>query len=147
MVCTGQFKNFHNDGHELATKIKISKGEVSDTGYLPIISHITYVQVCRNINAQLLIDDSAENALSCATASPPTRVLLFGDYQWNKRCSNPEDNRDAMSFDRRLEAKGGREFWKEEQLEVPEGAPLERVKDWGEVIQWIQKTGLIRAAS
>lgn len=43
-----------------------------------------------------------------------------------------------MTFDIRLKAAGGKEFWKEETLEVPEGAPLHRVKDWAEVVRWIR---------
>ncbi len=47
------------------------------------------------------------------TAHPnATRVLLFGDYQWNQRISG-DDYDDAMSYDIRLLAEGGREFWKE----------------------------------
>jgi hypothetical protein len=97
------------------------------------------LQVCTDLNAQLLIDDSAENALQCATAVFPTRTLLFGDYQWNKRLSRHDDARDEMSFDRRLKAEGGREFWKDETVPIPDGAPLWRVKDWGEIVRWVQK--------
>jgi hypothetical protein len=43
-----------------------------------------------------------------------------------------------MSFDKRLVACGGKEFWKEETLIIPEGVPLERVKDWSEVVRWIK---------
>lgn len=102
----------------------------------------------------MLIDDSAENAIQCSTALSPTRVLLFGDYEWNKRISGPGDGEsnfrvfrtllivnqgaDEMSFDRRLAGAGGREFWKEETLEIPEGVPLERVKDWSEVVRWVK---------
>jgi hypothetical protein len=96
-------------------------------------------QVCADLNAQLLIDDSAENAIHCASAASPTRVLLFGDYEWNKRLSGHGDARDDMSFDRRLKAEGGREFWKEETVPVPEGTPLWRVKDWGEVVRWVRR--------
>lgn len=52
--------------------------------------------------------------------------------------SGAGDNSDEMVFDRRLEAEGGREFWKEETVDVPAGAPLWRVKDWGEVIRWVK---------
>lgn len=45
---------------------------------------------------------------------------------------------DEMSFDKRLVACGGKEFWKEETLIIPEGVPLERVKDWSEVVRWIK---------
>lgn len=88
-----------------------------------------------------MIDDSSENALQCAIAKPATPVLLFGDYEWNKRISSPSDNRDEMTFKER-ERIEGREFWKNEKLEVPEGAPLYRVKDWGEVVRWVENAGI-----
>jgi hypothetical protein len=91
--------------------------------------------VCQDLNAELLIDDSAENALPCAIDS--TRVLLFGDYEWNKRISTSSDQKDDMSYDIRLKNESGREFWKNEKLEVPEWAPLWRVKDWSEVVRWV----------
>ncbi|KAJ8517041.1 hypothetical protein ONZ45_g5740 [Pleurotus djamor] len=105
LICTNQFKDENKVGHEVVTKL--SKG-----------------QVCNDLGARLLIDDSAENAIQCSTHDPPTRVLLFGDYQWNKRTSGPSDYRDEMSFDIRLKAEGGREFWKEEALEIPKDAPI-----------------------
>jgi hypothetical protein len=64
-------------------------------------------------------------------------VLLFGDYEWNKRISSPSDNRDGMSFKER-EKLEGKDFWKDEKLEVPEGVPLYRVKDWREVVLWVK---------
>ncbi|KAJ7596733.1 hypothetical protein C8J56DRAFT_771367 [Mycena floridula] len=123
IVCTGQFKeDLKNDAHthEVVTKL-------------------TKAQVCADLKARLLIDDSAENAIQCATASPATAVLLFGDNAWNQRLSGPGDACDAMSFDIRLQCEGGKEFWKEEKLEIPAGAPLHRVKDWSEVVRWIKK--------
>jgi hypothetical protein len=75
--------------------------------------------------------------LSCVTTPSPTRVLLFGDYPWNTRISFSSDHRDDMSFDVRLKHEGGKEFWKEEHLVVPEGVPLWRVKDWSEVVRWV----------
>ncbi|KAK0245878.1 hypothetical protein EDD85DRAFT_802419 [Armillaria nabsnona] len=120
IICTGQFKDVHKTGHEIVTKL-------------------SKAQVCADLNARILIDDSSENALQCATAIPvATRVLLFGDYEWNKRISGAGDGSDDMSFDIRLKSHGGKEFWKEETVEVPEGAPLERVKDWSEVVRWVK---------
>ena len=66
-------------------------------------------------------------------------VLLFGDYEWNKRVCGPDDAHDDKSFDIQLKAYDGKEFWKEETLSIPEGAQLWRVKDWSEVIRWIQQ--------
>ncbi|KAG7450155.1 uncharacterized protein BT62DRAFT_927464 [Guyanagaster necrorhizus] len=120
IICTGQFKDVHKTGHEVVTKL-------------------SKAQVCADLNARILIDDSSENALQCATAIPiATRVLLFGDYEWNKRVSGPGDASDDMSFDIRLKALVGKEFWKEETVDIPEGAPLERVKDWSEVVRWVK---------
>jgi hypothetical protein len=68
-------------------------------------------------------------------ASEPLPVLLFGDYEWNKRLSSADDTQ----FDIRLAACGGREFWKEETVLIPEGAALWRVKCWNEVVQWVRQ--------
>ncbi|KXN81131.1 hypothetical protein AN958_06085 [Leucoagaricus sp. SymC.cos] len=120
IICTGQFKDANKIGHEVITKLSKS-------------------QVCDDLGAKLLIDDSSENALQCVTAAKPTPVLLFGNYEWNKRVSGPNDVRDNMSFDIRLKACGGEEFWKEETFTVPEGAKLWRAKDWSEVVRWVRQ--------
>ncbi|KAK7468584.1 hypothetical protein VKT23_003088 [Stygiomarasmius scandens] len=129
VVCTGQFKDANKAGHEVTTKL-------------------SKAQVCADLNARLLIDDSAENALQVATSSmtnaspsPPTPVLLFGQYEWNKRISLPSDQNDLMVFETRLKNEENKEFWKEERLEdrIPDGAPLYRAKDWGEVVRWVKK--------
>ena len=88
-----------------------------------------------------MIDDSAENALKCATADPPVPVLLFGDYMWNKRVGSYSDIKLETSFEEKLAREGGREFWKEESTEslLPPGAPLTRVKDWTELVRWVEK--------
>lgn len=44
-----------------------------------------------------------------------------------------------MTFDIRLAAEGGREFWKEETVPIPEGAPLWRVKNWQAAVEWVRK--------
>ncbi|KAJ7275465.1 hypothetical protein B0H12DRAFT_1006202, partial [Mycena haematopus] len=120
LVFTGQFKDAHKLHHN------------------EVLTNLTKSGVCADIKAQILIDDSAENAIQCSTALPPTRVLLFGDYEWNKRISGPGDGVDEMSFDRRLAAGGGKKFWQEETLVVPDGVPIERVKDWSEVVRWVK---------
>ncbi|KAJ7802795.1 hypothetical protein B0H14DRAFT_2891179 [Mycena olivaceomarginata] len=98
VVFTGQFKNAQKLPHN------------------EVLTNLTKSGVCADLKAQVLIDDSAENAIQCSTASSPTRVLLFGDYEWNKRISGPGDGR------------GRDEFWKEDMLVIPDGVPLERVK-------------------
>jgi hypothetical protein len=84
-----------------------------------------------------LIDDSIENALQCATHSEPTPVLLFGDYEWNKRRSVPEDNCEDMTYDIRVRREGP-EFWTKEEFEIPANTPVYRARDWASVIRWVQ---------
>ena len=90
-----------------------------------------------------MIDDSAENSLKCATADPPVPVLLFGDYAWNKRVGRYSDVKAEVSFEEKLKREGGREFWKDDaaqlEKEIPPGAPLTRVKNWDEVLEWVEK--------
>ncbi|KAF9073877.1 hypothetical protein BDP27DRAFT_1390893 [Rhodocollybia butyracea] len=125
IICTGQFKDMSKNGFGVVTKL-------------------SKAQVCADLKALVLIDDSSENALQVSTSSsaatPPTPVLLFGQYEWNKRLSTRADAVDTMVFDTRLQIEGGKEFWKDEKLEdhIPEGAPLHRVKDWPEVVRWVR---------
>ncbi|KAH6916826.1 hypothetical protein BKA70DRAFT_313918 [Coprinopsis sp. MPI-PUGE-AT-0042] len=122
IICTGQFKDAQKKGHEVLTRL--SKADV-----------------CDDLKAVLLIDDSSENALQCTTAERPTPVLLFGNYEWNKRVcqSGSGDKLNQMSFDARLEHEGGREFWKDETVPIPEGAPLWRVNGWVDACTWIKQ--------
>ena len=76
--------------------------------------------------------------MKCATAVPPVPVLLFGDYAWNQRMGQYKDIKAEVSFEEKLKREGGREFWKEEAVVVPEGAPLMRVKGWREVLEWVE---------
>ncbi|KIP06933.1 hypothetical protein PHLGIDRAFT_106379 [Phlebiopsis gigantea 11061_1 CR5-6] len=119
MICTGQSLETLAEKHEVLTKL--SKADV-----------------CKKLNAKFLVDDSLDNALTCATHEHPTPVLLFGYNAWNQRESKYKDIKDELSFEQRLEKEGGREFWKDEVITIPEGLPLRRVKDWGEVIQWVE---------
>ncbi|KAI8995432.1 hypothetical protein BD414DRAFT_479513 [Trametes punicea] len=120
MICTGQSQETLADEHELVTKL--SKADV-----------------CRKIGAKFIVDDSIENGLKCVTTEPKVPVLLFGDYQWNQRVAHYGNIKKEVSFEEKLKREGGREFWKEEKVEVPEGAPLTRVKNWDEVLQWVEK--------
>ena len=49
------------------------------------------------------------------------------------------DIKDELSFAQRLEKEGGREFWKDENTVIPDGVPLTKVKDWKEVIAWVEE--------
>ncbi|KAG6891066.1 hypothetical protein C0995_014155 [Termitomyces sp. Mi166 len=143
IICTGQFKDAHKTGHELVTKL--SKAQVRDADGEVFLETNLMInpQICVDLKAVLLIDDSIENALQCATYKEPTQVLLFGNYEWNKRLSGPQDAKDEMTFDQRLEAEGGKEFWKDEGIIIPEGAPLTRTKDWSEVLANVRIPGPI----
>lgn len=96
------------------------------------------MQVCEKLGARFLVDDSLDNALKCATHAPPTPVLLFGDNAWNQRESHYGDVAAELSFAQRLEREGGREFWKDEVVRIPDGLPLTRVKNWEEVMRWVE---------
>lgn len=136
IICTGQFgvyKDFHaNKEHEIATKS--SKAEV-----------------CIDIGAKLLIDDSVENAMACveyvtpsgAQGVPPS-VLLFGSYEWNKRLSRRStDERDEMAYANRVEAEGGNQFLErdvmlcEQQVAAADSKLVNRVKDWSEAVKYV----------
>ncbi|KAI0080025.1 hypothetical protein K474DRAFT_1658267 [Panus rudis PR-1116 ss-1] len=123
IVCTGQSQETLGDNEVLLTKLPKA-------------------EVCHKLGAKLLIDDSLENALKCVQANPPVPVILFGDNEWNKRESTYKDISQELSFEQRLEKEGpGKEWWKEDEkkVQIPEGAPLVRVKDWEEVVRWVEE--------
>ena len=91
------------------------------------------------MGAKFLIDDSLENSLKCLNHIPPIQVLLFGDNQWNKRESKYTDINAELSFAQRLEKEGGREFWKDEEVKIPEGGSLTRVDTWEGVVAWVEE--------
>ncbi len=66
-------------------------------------------------------------------------MLLFGKNEWNQRLSKYNDIKDELSFEQRLEKEGGREFWKEENIVIPEGIPLTRVDNWEGVLRWVEE--------
>ncbi|KAF8592029.1 hypothetical protein K439DRAFT_1325918 [Ramaria rubella] len=124
---SGDFVVSKDDSHHGNIEKRLSKGEI-----------------CRQLSASLLIDDSVENVLGCTnTSTGSTPALLFGDYEWGKRSSNAETAEDMMSFSERQqhEVSSGRhpEWWKEEIIHLPEG--VWRVRNWLEVLLWLQKSG------
>ncbi|THH29738.1 hypothetical protein EUX98_g4458 [Antrodiella citrinella] len=121
MICTGQSQETLGETADDVLTVKLSKAGV-----------------CHKLKAKLMIDDSVENSLKCIHADPPVPVLLFGNNEWNQRESKFTDITQELSFEQRLEKEGGREFWKEEKVEFPEGAPLTRVKGWEDIVAWVQ---------
>ncbi|EPQ61079.1 hypothetical protein GLOTRDRAFT_69266 [Gloeophyllum trabeum ATCC 11539] len=132
VICIGQFEEISEDeGHEIVTKL-------------------TKAEVCRSLPATLLIDDSLDNALSPQQphTHKPIPVLLFGTYPWNVRPSNVSSPRDYLSYDQRTEQEGNREWWHDEDANLDEinrkwerdgGGKIWRVRDWGEVVKWVQE--------
>jgi hypothetical protein len=91
------------------------------------------------LGAKFLVDDSLENSLKCATHPTPTPVLLFGNNEWGKRLSKYDNIETELSFDQKLAKEGGREFWKDDEIVIPEGLPLKRVQNWDEVLRWVME--------
>ena len=115
---------------------------------------VTKADVLKTIGARALIDDSLPNALLCAPVAP---VLLFGDYQWNKRPSTDMSAQDKMSYEERkrweqIEAryraeKNGVEvkesdwnkWWERENLhDLPPN--ITRVNSWSQAIEWFKSS-------
>ena len=62
--------------------------EVRHIGYAPIMEvPLSKAQVCREIGAIALIDDSLEHVSKCTEIG--VQGVLFGDYPWNKTSSLP----------------------------------------------------------
>jgi hypothetical protein len=119
--------------------------------------HCNLFQVCQELRAHALVDDSLENALACMAADPPVRVLLFGDTEWGTRRSvvnglkRPGDldgsiiqlgmaegiDVTQMGFHERLRFEGGRRFW-EEDAKAQESLACTRVRDWLAVVAWVE---------
>lgn len=95
-------------------------------------------------NALLLVDDSAENALTCARLEPHQRVLLFGSYPWNAEIRNPADpeHPDDKKTYVELEKEGKLDEAKERRQKriddawLPKG--VQRVKNWDEVVEFVK---------
>ena len=65
-------------------------------------------------------------------------MLLFGDYAWNRRESKYDDIKAELSFEERLKKENGRKFWEDEIYEIPSHLPLIRVRDWNDVVVWVE---------
>ncbi|KAH7927388.1 hypothetical protein BV22DRAFT_1031872 [Leucogyrophana mollusca] len=148
MICTGQFANSGKKDSNVVN------GIVSAQESHEVSTKLSKAQVCIDIGAKLLVDDSLENALACAKyvpgpddvgSTPPPPVLLFGSYEWNHRFSEAADERDDMMYEKRSELEGGQKFLEvdvkraEEVLQQvnKERTRVTRVKDWSEVVRWV----------
>src|SRR6266436_2297026 len=73
----------------------------------------------------LLIDDLLETALTFGrNADRP--VLLFGDYEWNKRV----DAGGPWTFDDKLALEGGNEWWKDDTIGLHSEDRIWMVRSW-----------------
>lgn len=83
-----------------------------------------------------MIDDSAENGFGCAAAGINT--VLFGHYSWNQRRAKLVE--DELSYEERCKQEGSREWWKDDEFELPQGGlPLTRARNWDEVVALVKK--------
>jgi len=145
LICTGQFAN--------TGKLAQDDGgaDASTHKEYTIATGLSKAEVCIDIGAKLLIDDSLENALACADYIPldgvtrPPPVLLFGSYEWNKRLSFSSHEHDDMVYEGRFQREGGK-FLDEDAKRGDEALEqanskhsICRVKDWSEVVRYVTK--------
>ncbi|KAG8948307.1 hypothetical protein FRC00_008666 [Tulasnella sp. 408] len=94
-------------------------------------------EVIKTVGAVLLIDDSLENASTCAAAG--IHVLLFGDYPWSQRQSRTSTPQDMMSRAERIRS-GDDKFWEREVVtDLP--PMVRRVGSWQDVVAWAKEEG------
>lgn len=148
IICTGQFSSAQKAASDGAYKAFASANRGK-----AITPKLSKAQVCTEIGAGLLIDDSVENVLGCAEYATrsggidPPRVLLFGSYEWNQRVSYSSDDCDEMVFADRFEAEGGDGFLERDRLGCEKeladmssrGVCVHRVPDWNEVVRHAAK--------
>ncbi|OJA07628.1 hypothetical protein AZE42_01122 [Rhizopogon vesiculosus] len=144
MICTGQFLNSPGKPVQDGVGSMTSAHKNNDTP-----TKLSKAQVCIDIGAKLLIDDSLEHALACVNYIPldgvakPPPVLLFGSYEWNKRLSLGSEERDDMVYDVRFKLEDGK-FLDEDVKRGDEALEqantkhsVRRVKDWSEVVRYV----------
>lgn len=145
MICTGQFVNAGKPAQNGIGAM------TSTTMRHEFTTKLSKAEVCVDIGAKLLIDDSMENALACADYIPldgvakPPPVLLFGAYEWNRRLSLTSHEHDDMVYEGRFQREG--EGFLDEDVkrgdEALEQANAKhsvcRVKDWSEVMRYVRK--------
>lgn len=122
VICTGQSQeSTFADGHEIVTRL-------------------TKADVCKEINAKVLIDDSAENAFKTSASPHAITVLLFGRYNWNRRVAKIKSEAEELSHEEKNKAEDGREWWKDDEFELPQpGLQIHRTEDWDVVVEWVRQ--------
>ncbi|KAG8847535.1 hypothetical protein FRB96_001582 [Tulasnella sp. 330] len=99
-------------------------------------------EVIKAKDGVLLIDDSLENAMICA--SQGIHVMLFGGYPWSTRHSTTTGPLDLLSRSERIKA-GDDKFWERDVMgALPEHVEgyIRRVPGWMEVLEWVKERGL-----
>ena len=95
-----------------------------------------------------MVDDSLENALTCAAHEPPLPVLLFGKYPWNSHLTAEDTTEDEKAHQERvlrgIESEKGeamadrlkREQETKGRLDLP--GSVQRVNNWEEVVETLK---------
>ena len=65
--------------------------------------------------------------------------MLFGEYSWNRRNSTVDKPEDHLGYKERLEYEHGEEWWKKEDIDDELPPNVTRVKNWKEVVAYIEK--------
>ncbi|KAG9008839.1 hypothetical protein FRB94_012808 [Tulasnella sp. JGI-2019a] len=89
------------------------------------------------LGAKMLIDDHLDTAVDCATGGIPS--LLFGEYEWNKRVSPPQEDR--LSF-AEMETEAGAEtgWWHKDDVPDSNLPPMvQRVTGWPDVVRAVRQ--------
>lgn len=93
-------------------------------------------QALHTCKARYLIDDAAENVIDINDVDKSIRILLFGDYEWNKRISRARTDHedDFKSYGQRKVEGVQSEMVDEDDLKE---RGIVRVKDWKQVLEHI----------
>jgi len=114
--------------------------EVMQNGVRQVRRKLEKIEVLHTIGASLLVDDSLENAFVCARDAQPVPVLLFGNWQWNKRRSLMRDDpgcQDYLSYKERQEL--GMSWMDDEISDKEHPAGIERVYSWPGVVDVVRR--------
>ena len=141
VICTGQSQEgIFADGHEVITKLTKADVRTKSDHETINLPQPGYIQVCKEINAKVLIDDSAENAFKTASVPHPITVLLFGNYNWNRRLAKIKSEAEELSHEEKNKIENEREWWKDDEFELPQpGLRVHRTEDWEAVVEWVRK--------